>query len=145
MSPRSGAVGARGRNSSRNYCDLNGRTGTPGREAGVRRFLSYTALERDWRGLEKQAAETGSTGRISSRNVCDLNGAGPGHGARTETHNPAAVTLGNPYAEEEYIPQILMPLGEPRRRANEIKRQERIIVVIGYPWPRGDVVDSAGI
>ena len=42
-------------------------------------------------------------------------------------------TLGNPYAEEEYIPQILMPLGESRRRANEIKRQERITVVIGNP------------
>ena len=42
-------------------------------------------------------------------------------------------TLGNPFAEEEYIPQILMPLGESRRRANEIKRQEKITVVIGNP------------
>ena len=42
-------------------------------------------------------------------------------------------TLGNPYAEEEYIPQILMPLGESRRHANEIKRQEKITVVIGNP------------
>ena len=42
-------------------------------------------------------------------------------------------TLGNPYAEEEYIPQILMPLGESRRQANEIKRQEKITVVIGNP------------
>ena len=42
-------------------------------------------------------------------------------------------TLGNPYVEEEYIPQILMPLGESRRRANEIKRQEKITVVIGNP------------
>ena len=42
-------------------------------------------------------------------------------------------TLGNPYAEEEYIPQMLMPLGESRRRANEIKRQEKITVVIGNP------------
>ena len=42
-------------------------------------------------------------------------------------------TLGNPYAEEEYLPQILMPLGESRRRANEIKRQEKITVVIGNP------------
>ena len=42
-------------------------------------------------------------------------------------------TLGNPYVEEEYIPQILLPLGESRRRANEIKRQEKIIVVIGNP------------
>ena len=42
-------------------------------------------------------------------------------------------TLGNPYAEEEYIPQILMPLGESRRHANEIKRQEKITVVVGNP------------
>ena len=42
-------------------------------------------------------------------------------------------TLGNPYVEEEYIPQILMPLGESRRHANEIKRQEKITVVIGNP------------
>ena len=42
-------------------------------------------------------------------------------------------TLGNPYAEEEYIPQILLPLGESRRHANEIKRQEKITVVIGNP------------
>ena len=42
-------------------------------------------------------------------------------------------TLGNPYVEEEYFPQILMPLGESRKRANEIKRQEKITVVIGNP------------
>ena len=42
-------------------------------------------------------------------------------------------TLGNPYIEEEYLPQILMPLGESRRRANAIKRQEKITVVIGNP------------
>lgn len=42
-------------------------------------------------------------------------------------------TLANPYLEQEYIPQILMPIGESRRRANEIKRQEKITVVIGNP------------
>ena len=42
-------------------------------------------------------------------------------------------TLGNPYVEEEYLPQILLPLGESRKRANEIKRQEKITVVIGNP------------
>ena len=42
-------------------------------------------------------------------------------------------TLGNPYAEDEYVPQILMPLGDSRRHANEIKRQEKITVVIGNP------------
>ena len=61
---------------------------------------------------------------------------------RTLLNDPDAVpatrlfvtdTLGNPYAEEEYLPQILMPLGESRRRANAIKRQEKITVVIGNP------------
>ena len=42
-------------------------------------------------------------------------------------------TLGNPFAEEEYLPQILRPIGESRRRANEIKKQEKITVVIGNP------------
>ena len=42
-------------------------------------------------------------------------------------------TLGNPYAEEEYVPNILMPLGESRKQANHIKRQEKITVVIGNP------------
>lgn len=42
-------------------------------------------------------------------------------------------TLGNPFAEEVYLPQILMPIGDSRRQANEIKRQEKITVVIGNP------------
>ena len=42
-------------------------------------------------------------------------------------------TLGNPYAEEEYIPQMLKPLAESRRQANEVKRAEPITVVIGNP------------
>ena len=42
-------------------------------------------------------------------------------------------TLGNPYVEEEHLPQMHVPIGESRRRANEIKRQEKITVVIGNP------------
>lgn len=42
-------------------------------------------------------------------------------------------TLGNPYAEEEYIPQMLKPLAESRRQANAVKRQEPITVVLGNP------------
>lgn len=42
-------------------------------------------------------------------------------------------TLGNPYAAEEYIPQMLKPLAESRRQANEVKRGEPITVVIGNP------------
>lgn len=42
-------------------------------------------------------------------------------------------TLGNPYAEEEYIPAMLKPLAESRRQANAVKRAEPITVVIGNP------------
>jgi hypothetical protein len=42
-------------------------------------------------------------------------------------------TLGNPYAAEEYIPQMLKPLAESRKQANEVKRGEPITVVIGNP------------
>jgi hypothetical protein len=42
-------------------------------------------------------------------------------------------TLGNPFIEDEWIPTMLEPLAESRRKANEIKRQEPITVVIGNP------------
>ncbi len=42
-------------------------------------------------------------------------------------------TLGDPYAEEKYIPQMLKPLAESRQQANAIKRGEPITVVIGNP------------
>ncbi len=51
----------------------------------------------------------------------------------SETRLYVTDTLGNPYAEEEYLPLFLRPIGESRRRANEIKRQEKITVVIGNP------------
>ena len=42
-------------------------------------------------------------------------------------------TLDNPYIEEEWLPQILGPIAESRRQANEIKKRERIMVVVGNP------------
>lgn len=42
-------------------------------------------------------------------------------------------TLGNPYIEQEWVPDILGPIAESRRQANEIKKQEPITVVIGNP------------
>jgi len=42
-------------------------------------------------------------------------------------------TLGNPFVEQEWIPAMLEPLADSRKRANEIKRQEPITVVIGNP------------
>jgi len=42
-------------------------------------------------------------------------------------------SLGNPYVEEERLPQILQPIARSRRDANAIKRGEPITVVIGNP------------
>jgi hypothetical protein len=42
-------------------------------------------------------------------------------------------TLGNPFAEEERLPQMLQPIGRSRRDANAVKRGEPITVVIGNP------------
>lgn len=42
-------------------------------------------------------------------------------------------TLGNPFIEQEWIPQMLEPLADSRRQANAIKRDEKITVVIGNP------------
>jgi hypothetical protein len=42
-------------------------------------------------------------------------------------------TLGNPYVEEERLPQMLQPIARSRRDANAIKRGEPITVVIGNP------------
>lgn len=42
-------------------------------------------------------------------------------------------TLGNPYVEDEKLPQILQPIARSRREANAIKRGEPITVVLGNP------------
>ncbi len=52
-------------------------------------------------------------------------------------------TLGNPYIEQEWLPTILAPIAESRRQANEIKREERITVVIGNP-PYREKAKSCG-
>lgn len=42
-------------------------------------------------------------------------------------------TLGNPFAEEESLPGLARQISESRRRANRIKREEPIFVVLGNP------------
>ncbi|MGG6295536.1 type ISP restriction/modification enzyme [Leptolyngbya sp. AN02str] len=44
-----------------------------------------------------------------------------------------ADTLGSPYESEEWIPKLYKPIAESRERANQIKKQEPITVVIGNP------------
>ncbi len=42
-------------------------------------------------------------------------------------------SLGNPWVEEEHLGAVYEPIAESRRRANEVKRNESITVVIGNP------------
>jgi predicted helicase len=42
-------------------------------------------------------------------------------------------TLGNPFVEEEQLPQIVEAIAKSRREANKVKRNQPITVVIGNP------------
>lgn len=42
-------------------------------------------------------------------------------------------TLGNPYVEDEQLPQVMQPIATSRREANAIKKGQPITVVIGNP------------
>lgn len=66
--------------------------------------------------------------------VVDLTGAKhKGDADKIDLRLYVTNTLGNPDEEQEHFPTILKPLGESRRAANAIKRQEPITVVIGNP------------
>lgn len=55
------------------------------------------------------------------------------HGDLPEPRLFITDTLGNPFIEEEYIPSIMQPVAQSRRAANQIKKTEKITVVIGNP------------
>lgn len=42
-------------------------------------------------------------------------------------------TLGNPYVADEHLPAFYAPIALSRQRANEVKRNENVMVVIGNP------------
>lgn len=42
-------------------------------------------------------------------------------------------TLSDPHGEQGYLPQIFGPIAESRRQANSIKKDDRVMVVIGNP------------
>ncbi|MGY1972970.1 type ISP restriction/modification enzyme [Nocardia gipuzkoensis] len=44
-----------------------------------------------------------------------------------------ADTLDNPYVEESYIPSMLEPIARSRSKANKVKRETPVLVVIGNP------------
>jgi hypothetical protein len=52
-------------------------------------------------------------------------------------------TLGNPYAEEQYLPQTVQAIAKSRQDANAIKRNQSITVVIGNP-PYKEKADGRG-
>lgn len=52
-------------------------------------------------------------------------------------------TLGNPYVEDEQLPQVMQPIATSRREANAIKKGQPITVVIGNP-PYKEKADGRG-
>lgn len=54
-----------------------------------------------------------------------------------------ADTLDSPYEELPYIPRALEPIARSRRRASEIKRQRRVLVIMGNP-PYGERAGGRG-
>ncbi|MYS22504.1 N-6 DNA Methylase [Streptomyces sp. DvalAA-14] len=69
----------------------------------------------------------------------DYRSAAPKEGLRLLV----ADTLDNPRAEFNWIPHTYRPLAESRRQANKVKRDERVMVVIGNP-PHDAVSRGAG-
>lgn len=69
----------------------------------------------------------------------DYGSAAPSQGLRLLV----ADTLDNPRAEFNWIPHTYRPLAESRRQANKVKRDERVMVVIGNP-PHDAVTRGAG-
>jgi hypothetical protein len=81
--------------------------------------------------------------------VVELTGAPP----NVLPHMFVTDTLGNPFVEQEYLPTMYKAIGESRKAANKIKREEPITVVIGNPpykekakgrggWVEGDSEDK---
>lgn len=53
-------------------------------------------------------------------------------------------TLGNPDIEEQWLPAMLEPIAESRRQANQIKKHERVMVVLGNPPYREKALGAGG-
>jgi hypothetical protein len=53
-------------------------------------------------------------------------------------------TLGNPFVEDEQLPQIVEPIAKSRREANKVKREQPITVVIGNPPYKNQAGDMGG-
>ena len=53
-------------------------------------------------------------------------------------------TLGNPFVDDEYLPQTMEPVARSRKEANKIKREDRITVVIGNPPYKNQAAGDGG-
>ena len=53
-------------------------------------------------------------------------------------------TLGNPFVEEEQLPQIVEAIAKSRREANRVKREQPITVVLGNPPYKEKAKDRGG-
>ena len=53
-------------------------------------------------------------------------------------------TLGNPFVEEEWLPQVYEPVAKSRREANKVKKEQPITVVIGNPPYKEKAEDRGG-
>ncbi|WP_246647340.1 type ISP restriction/modification enzyme [Rhizobium laguerreae] len=74
----------------------------------------------------------------------ELMNAGPGKSAVLPSLKLFITnTLGNPFEEEEWLPQVMQPIANSRRQANAIKRGQPITVVIGNP-PYKEKADGRG-
>jgi len=63
----------------------------------------------------------------------ELIGKGGGKAPMPELKLFITDTLGNPYVEDEWLPQMLQPVAQSRQDANAIKRDRKITVVLGNP------------
>jgi hypothetical protein len=81
--------------------------------------------------------------------IVELTGSPPATPARIFVTD----TLANPFVEQEWLPTMYRAIGESRRTANKIKREESITVVLGNPpykekakgrggWIEGEDVDA---
>ncbi len=61
--------------------------------------------------------------------IVDLTGAPPQVPSRMYVTD----TLGNPFLEQEWLPATYQAIGESRKEANKVKREETITVVLGNP------------
>ena len=93
---------------------------------------------RDRRGRETAVRLRNAVRSVRGRAIAPARGnAGLDQGAKRRRRPNCNLfitdTLGNPFVEEEQLPQIVEAIAKSRREANRVKREQPITVVIGNP------------